>query len=79
MCCALEEERRNKPVLNPERELFVWALLFGRKDLAMLFWRMGRDHIGGALIASRLWKNLAGVAEGEEELDLGQELEDNSR
>jgi hypothetical protein len=59
--------------------LFFWALLFGRKELAMLFWRLGSDHIGGALIASRLWKNLAVVADREEELDLGQELEDNSR
>ena len=67
------------PVNNPERELFVWALLFGRKELAMLFWRMGRDHIGGALIASRLWKNLAKVADREEELALGQELEDKSQ
>jgi hypothetical protein len=77
--CFSEEVRRNKPVDNPERELFVWALLFSRKDLAMLFWRMGRDHIGGALTASRLWNNLAVAADREEELDLGQELEDSSR
>jgi len=73
-----DEARRSKPVDNPERELFFWALLFGRKELTMLFWRMGRDHIGGALTASRLWKNLAEVANHEEELDLSEELETGS-
>jgi hypothetical protein len=66
-------------VENPARELFFWALLFSRKELAFLFWRLGGDHIGGALIASRLLKSLAAVADREEELDLGQELEDSSR
>jgi hypothetical protein len=78
-CWNSEEKRRNQSVDNPERELFFWALLFGRKELAMLFWRLGRDHIGGALTASRLWKSLAVAADREEELDLGQELEDSSR
>jgi len=73
-----DEARRSKPVENPERELFFWALLFGRKDLTMLFWRMGRDHIGGALTASRLWKTLAEAADCEEELDLSEELENSS-
>ena len=45
----------------------------------MLFWRMGRDHIGGALTASRLWKNLAVAADREEELDLSEELDNSSR
>ena len=31
---------------HPERELFLWALLLNRRQLAMLFWKLGQDHIG---------------------------------
>lgn len=31
---------------NPERELFMWAVLFNRRELAELFWKAGKDHIG---------------------------------
>ncbi len=31
---------------SPERELFLWAVLFNRQELANIFWRMGKDHIG---------------------------------
>ena len=31
---------------NPERELFLWAVLLNRRELAQLFWRAGKDHIG---------------------------------
>lgn len=31
---------------SPERDLFIWAILFNRKEVAMLFWRAGQDPIG---------------------------------
>lgn len=64
---------------NPERELFYFSLLLGRKEMAIQFWRYGKDHIGGALTASVLCRNLAQIAENEEELDLCQELESNAQ
>ena len=33
---------------HPERELFLWALLLNRRQLAMLFWKLGQDHIGAS-------------------------------
>ena len=30
----------------PERELFYWAILFNRKDLAKIFWKGGQDQLG---------------------------------
>lgn len=31
---------------NPERELFLWAVLLNRQELAEFFWNKGKDHIG---------------------------------
>ena len=31
---------------SPEKELFVLAVLFNRRELAKLFWRLSKDHIG---------------------------------
>ena len=44
-----------------------------------MFWKLGKDHIGGALTGSFVWKVLAEIADREEELDLSQELSDNSQ
>ncbi len=64
---------------NPFKELLIWALLLNRKDMAMLFWRSGKDHIGGALIASAICKSLSMKADGEEQIDLSSELRDHSQ
>ena len=45
---------------SAERELFLWCLLFNRRALAKIFWRMCREPTGAALVASRLLKSLAG-------------------
>lgn len=63
---------------RPERELFLWALLLKRKSLAVVFWRLGCDHVGGALMASVLSKSLAEVADQEDELDLAGQLQDDA-
>lgn len=33
-------------IASPERELFIWALLLNRMELAKLFWRIGKDQLG---------------------------------
>jgi transient receptor potential cation channel subfamily M protein 2 len=74
------ESRSNKAstVDCPERELFLWALLLNRRQLAMIFWRAGKDHIGGALTASMLMKSLSDMVYKEGELELAGELRTNS-
>ncbi|CAD5116686.1 DgyrCDS5550 [Dimorphilus gyrociliatus] len=61
-------------VENAERELFLWAVALNRRTLALLFWRIGRDHIGAALTAASILKSLSEEANKEEELDLSTDL-----
>ncbi|XP_061196286.1 transient receptor potential cation channel subfamily M member-like 2 [Saccostrea echinata] len=63
---------------NPAKDLFIWAVLMNRMSLAKLFWKIGKDHIGSALFASCLLKELAKVADDEEEVELSVSLEQNS-
>ena len=32
--------------LDPQRELFIWAILLNRRELAHFFWKIGQDHLG---------------------------------
>ncbi|KAJ8319031.1 hypothetical protein KUTeg_004122 [Tegillarca granosa] len=55
-------ERRKTMMFNfefPQKELFIWALLLNRKDMAYLFWKLTPNCLGGALFASSLLKALA--------------------
>ncbi len=72
------QETNQQGIEHPERELFLWALLLNRKNLALMFWRLGSDHIGGALTASMLSQSLSEVAEQDEELDLAEQLRNDS-
>ena len=65
--------------IRPHRELFLWALLLNRKEIALIFWKAGVDHIGGALVAASLLSSLAIAAEQDEELDLAEQLNANAR
>ena len=50
-CCTDADTPGSSRTIIPERELFIWALLFNRKKLALIFWRLGQDQISGALMA----------------------------
>ncbi|KAK7112164.1 hypothetical protein V1264_011657 [Littorina saxatilis] len=63
---------------EPERELFIWALLFNRRELTHLFWRLGKDHIGSALFGSALLYRLSELAEDEEEAEIAKDMADHS-
>ncbi|XP_064608301.1 transient receptor potential cation channel subfamily M member 2-like [Liolophura sinensis] len=65
---------RRQEFEHPERELFLWALLLNRREMAKFFWRTGKDHIGGAIVASTLLKSLSVVAADEEEAELSETL-----
>ena len=43
----------------PENNLFVWALLYNRFDLAKIFWKTGEFQILTALFASNILKKMA--------------------
>lgn len=44
---------------NPEQNLFIWALLLNRIQIATLFWQIGQHQICSALFASKLLKSMS--------------------
>jgi len=63
---------------QPDRELFVWAVLFSRMPLAEFFWKDCPDQVGSALVASKIFKSLAGKARLQGKLHLADELDSNA-
>ncbi|KAL3875817.1 hypothetical protein ACJMK2_033732 [Sinanodonta woodiana] len=63
---------------HPEKDLFIWAILFNRREMAKMFWKISRNQIGGALVACALLKNLAIKADNDEELELSVSLQEHS-
>ncbi|XP_070546944.1 transient receptor potential cation channel subfamily M member 2-like [Ptychodera flava] len=54
-CGQLIEEK-----VDPDKQLFLWAVLLNRRALAILFWkRLTTCNIGAALVASRILRALA--------------------
>jgi len=64
---------------QPDRELFVWAVLFSRMRLAKTFWKTCPDQIGAALVANLMLRSMARRAELTEKLQLADELIENAR
>ena len=65
-------------VTDPYRELFVWAVMFARMKLAVIFWKDCPDQIGSALLASMMFKSLAREAEFAGNRQLAVKLIDNA-
>ncbi|XP_048256759.1 transient receptor potential cation channel subfamily M member 2-like isoform X1 [Haliotis rufescens] len=63
---------------NPEKHLFLWAILFNRRQMAHLFWKLGKDHLTSGLVASSLLKTMSDVAEDDEELEMSADLLDHA-
>jgi len=64
---------------QPGRELFVWAVLFSRMRIAMIFWKTCPDQIGAALVANLMFKSMANRAELSEELQMADEMLENAQ
>ncbi|GCC19199.1 hypothetical protein chiPu_0018262 [Chiloscyllium punctatum] len=60
-------------VENPERDLFIWAILQKRKDLASIFWVQAMDSIDASLVACKILKKLSCE---ENDTDLSEEMEE---
>ncbi|KAG8522546.1 Transient receptor potential cation channel subfamily M member 5 [Galemys pyrenaicus] len=44
---------------HPWRDLFLWAVLQGRHEMATYFWAMGQEGVAAALAACRILKEMA--------------------
>jgi len=64
---------------DPNQGLFVWAVVFGRIPLAMIFWKKCPDQIGSALVASLIFTSLAREAKWDGKLLLAEELNAKAR
>ncbi|CAF3313652.1 unnamed protein product [Rotaria sp. Silwood2] len=42
--------------INVEKELFLWSIIAGRRDLALLLWSRGKNKICAALIAKLIYQ-----------------------
>ncbi|CAF1130654.1 unnamed protein product, partial [Brachionus calyciflorus] len=57
---GFDQKWLNKSVeKNLELNLFIWALVFKRIDIAKIFWRIGEYQMANALIAATLYENLS--------------------
>ncbi|CAF3921870.1 unnamed protein product, partial [Rotaria sp. Silwood1] len=45
--------------IDIDKELFLWSVVTGRQELALLFWTRGRNKICGAFIAILIYKSKA--------------------
>ncbi|GFS15664.1 transient receptor potential cation channel subfamily M member 3 [Elysia marginata] len=64
---------------QPERDLFIFAVLFNRRQLADLFLHQGTDHLGMSLFGSSLLKALADKADMDEEDSVSLDLMQHSQ
>ncbi|KAI8729643.1 transient receptor potential cation channel subfamily M member 5 [Biomphalaria glabrata] len=63
----------------PERDLFLFAVLFNRRQLADLFLKLGVNHLGTALFGSSLLKALSEKADTDEETNTSLDLMQHSQ
>ncbi|VDI20399.1 Hypothetical predicted protein, partial [Mytilus galloprovincialis] len=64
---------------DPFKELFIWAVLMNRKEMAKLFWKKDMDFICAALYASSLAKKLEKAASSEGYMELTKYFAEDSR
>ncbi|CAF0758789.1 unnamed protein product [Brachionus calyciflorus] len=56
---GMDREKFCANVPYPEKNLFVWALLMNRIDIAKIFWQLGEHQISTALFASNISKSMS--------------------
>ena len=61
-----EYTTRNLFVLDPARELFIWAVFAARLDTAEMFWRVSRTPLALALMAPALAKSCCSYLSADE-------------
>ena len=65
---------------EPWLDLFVWAVLANRRELAKTIWLRGRENIAMALMATKLLKGLVDKVLSERDMvDIGASLLDHAR
>ncbi|XP_041056739.1 transient receptor potential cation channel subfamily M member 2 isoform X2 [Carcharodon carcharias] len=68
-----ESEICKEEAEDPERDLFIWAILQKRKDLASIFWEQAMDSTDSSLVACKILKKMSSE---ENDIDLSEEMEE---
>ncbi|KAG9349264.1 hypothetical protein JZ751_027707 [Albula glossodonta] len=71
---SIQSERGIGGAWDPERDLFLWAILQNSKELAEIAWEQCRDGVCAALAASKILKKMAHEEDEDDEVDKMQEL-----
>ncbi|KAJ8310911.1 hypothetical protein KUTeg_012776 [Tegillarca granosa] len=89
MTCSIKRKKKKKKKTKlrdvrlfdgPEMQLFLWALLFNRIEMAKIFWSMlPRSKIVAAVLGGSILKAFNKYAKKEESFDLSESLRNNSR
>nr|6CO7_A Chain A, Predicted protein [Nematostella vectensis]6CO7_B Chain B, Predicted protein [Nematostella vectensis]6CO7_C Chain C, Predicted protein [Nematostella vectensis]6CO7_D Chain D, Predicted protein [Nematostella vectensis] len=71
---------RIDPLPTPYLDVFLWAVLCNRRELARVLWEAGREPMAAALMASRLLKRMASRAQEDNTItDISSDLYDHAR
>ena len=64
-----------QPIRTPWRDLFIWAVLANRREMALLFLERGRENLAMALMATKLLKSLVAMAlSSKDMMDIGADM-----
>ena len=67
-------------VKEPWLDLFIWAILANRREMAKAIWTRGRESIAMALMATKLLKGIVEKVLSERDMvDVGADLLDHAR
>ncbi|XP_011433265.3 transient receptor potential cation channel subfamily M member-like 2 isoform X3 [Magallana gigas] len=61
---------------NPFQELFLWAVLLNRQEMAKILWKGGKDATAAALVASGMLNSLSRQTD---DTELAKKLKENSQ
>ncbi|CAF0806293.1 unnamed protein product [Adineta ricciae] len=73
--CSLNDSSSMMSALDAEKELFLWSVITGKQDLALLFWARGKNKICAALIATLLYKSKARKEKDEHYIEWADEFQ----
>ena len=71
---------RIDPIPTPYRDVFLWAVLCNRRELARVLWEAGREPVAAALMATRLLRSMADKSHSDDTItDISHDLKEHAK
>ena len=61
------------------RNLFLWAILSGYTELAIIIWKIGKDHVGSALMGAIILNKMSTIMLKRGDRDISVNLNEASK